>query len=263
LGKIMLKKNLLVGAALAVGMLGTALGVRANTISFLASGSGSDGPLSASVTFTALAGKLEVTLANTLPTSGTVGQGQAISSLSFSLGSGVGPLSAFTELTGRSYDPVGTTWTAGSGTAFDAKTTLTSPLLSDTHWGFSNSSGDIVATAGATAPGGNPAYMIIPSAGTWKSGGGGTNFDPYVIGPANFFFTASNITVNTVLTTSNITGLKLGFGTSPDTVLTEQGGTVIPNVGGTPTPLPKSAWAGLALLGLLGLRRKTGAAVSV
>jgi hypothetical protein len=95
--------------------------------------------------------------------------------------------------------------------------------------------------------------MILPEAGTWKNGNGGKNFDPYTLGPANFYFTVEDMTVNTVLSSSNITGLNVGFGTTPDTTL---GGTV------TVVPLPAAAWLGMGLLaslGALGAVRKLAA----
>ena len=77
----------------------------------------------------------------------------------------------------------------------------------------------MLATAGSPVPGsGNADYMVLPASGT--AGGGNTlansNFDPYIIGPANFFLTVAGVTSHTTLTGSIFSGIKVGFGTGPD-----------------------------------------------
>ena len=77
------------------GMSICALGLQpaaAATITFLGTGSGSDGPLSASADFTTSAGFLSVTITNTLAPSQIRSAGQAVSDLSFTLSNAPGTL---------------------------------------------------------------------------------------------------------------------------------------------------------------------------
>lgn len=230
------------------GMIALGLAVQAasaGTVSYTLSGTGSDGPISATVTFTTVAGGLDVTVANNA--SGTIVKSQAISSLAFDV-SGIGAPTAFTELKGRTYSPVaGASWTLASGTPFDHFSS-SPPVNSIDHWGFSINGSSLLATASSPVPGaGNPQYMILPSAGTAGSGNSlaNSNFDPYIIGPADFFLTVSGMTAGTTLTADNFTGLAIGFGTGPDTFL-----------GTKAVPLPAALPAGLAMLGLLAWARR-------
>jgi hypothetical protein len=195
------------------------------------------GSLSASVQFTTVAGGLDVTVTNTQ--TGTFSIGQGVSYFSFNV-VGLNTPSAFTELKGVAFTPTtaGTTWTLASGTPFnDFGTNVID------HWAFSTSGGSFAATAGPTAPGGSPSYLIFPSTGTVGPGNSLVgNHTPDIIGPADFFLTVAGLTSSTPLTTANFTGLNVGFGTGPDTLT------------GTPpsvVPLPAAAPAGLAMLGLL------------
>src|SRR5579862_5458306 len=169
-------------------------GARADMITFTTvAGSDSDGPLAATIAFTAAAGGIDVTLTNT--ETGTFAKGQAISSLSFTL-SGLSTPTAFTELTGRSFNPSsGGSWTSSSGTPLD-DTSSSPPINAIDHWGFSPSGANVLlATANSPVPGaGNPQYMILPSSGTAGPGNSlaNSNFDPFIIGPATFFLATAN-----------------------------------------------------------------------
>lgn len=253
-----LKSKLLVGALLAMGISGVA---RADSVTFTTNpASDSDGAVSATVTFTVVQnGEIEVTVADTVVSSvaSPFAKGQAISSLSFSV-NGISTPTMFTEFQGRAYQPVSdTAWTSTSGTAFDT-TSNSPPINAIDNWGFSpTGSSVLLASAGSPVPGsGNPIDMILPSSGVAASGKSlaNGNFDPFAIGPVNFFFTVPNITTSTVLTTGEIYGVNVGFGTGPDTVTASTQTT--PPGGGTPppvpSPLPASASAGLVLLGLCG-----------
>ena len=233
------------------GMIALGLAVQAasaNSVSFSVSGSGSGGPDSATIKFTAINGGFDITVTNNA--TGTLAKGQAISYFSFGV-SGIGAPTAFTELKGVSYSPVANTaWTPASGTPF-INTSGSPPVNSIDHWGFSITGGDLLATAGSPVPGaGNPLYMILPSTGTAGSGASlaNSNFDPYIIGPADFFLTDAGITSGTVLTSTNFTSLIVGFGTGPDTFSCPGVGTLV--------PLPPAAPAGLAMFGLLALARR-------
>jgi hypothetical protein len=191
---------------------------------FTASGTGSSGPLAATFDFKAINGGLEVTVMNALPSTDTITKGEAISAFSFNV-SGLSKPTAFYELSGNSVDSSGFT----PGKAFPGSSPVTP--FSDTsntnvidHWSLSSSGSDVLATAGNTAPGHNPIYMILPSSGITGAGASlaDGHFDPYILGPANFFLTVPGITANTVLTGANFTGVTVGFGTGPDTTLTAQ-----------------------------------------
>jgi hypothetical protein len=194
-------------------------------------GSDGDGPLAATVSFTAVAGGIEVTVTNT--ESGTLSKGQAVSTLSFNVGNGLSTPTDFTELMGESYNPAaGVSWTLANGTAFD-DTSSSPPINEIDHWGFSPSGANVLlATAGSPFPGaGNPHFMILPSSGTAASGNSLSNstFDPYIIGPATFFLTVPGVTAATVLD-NDISAVDVGFGTGPDAI--RGGGTSL-----TATPL--------------------------
>lgn len=231
---------------------------RANSISYQASGSGSDGSLDATVTFQSVSagtlngqsygGGLEISITNDLSGTDALGlsQGQAVSSLTFSLGPGY-TATAFTVLNGNMFNYSGqTTWSAGDGTPI----TDSSSLSAIDHWGFTTGSkvGIALETAGKDAPPANPQYMIIPSSGSAATGGF-DNFNPYLLGTANFFITVTGMDSSTVLSTDTFGDVSVGFGTGPDTTLS---GGYVPGFGGNPTPVPASLASGLALLCGLG-----------
>src|SRR6266550_3767149 len=66
------------------------------SITLNASGSGTDGPVSASAAFTTSSGLLSVTITNTLAASTIISAGQAVSDLSFTLSNAPGTLGATT-----------------------------------------------------------------------------------------------------------------------------------------------------------------------
>jgi hypothetical protein len=129
-----------------------------------------------------------------------------------------------------------------------------------------------LATAGSPVPGaGNPHFMILPSTGTAGTGSSldNSNFNPYMIGPGDFFLTVPGVTSSSNLfdpTTfaSLITGVKVGFGTGPDTTptatytdhgppngptTTPDGPTTTPDVSAVPAP-PSVVLFGLGGFGL-------------
>ncbi len=179
----------------------------AGGVVYTASGSDSDGALSATVTFTAVSGGIDVTITNT--ETGSIGKGQAVSGFSFnvigfSLPTGFTELKGGRSITSATLDSLGN-WTATSGTALD-DVDSTSPFNLIDHWGFQASGSNVLlATANSPTAGGNPQYMILPSAGTVGPGNSLTNsnFDPFIIGPADFFLTVPGITANTVLDEDN------------------------------------------------------------
>jgi hypothetical protein len=218
-------------------------------------GSDNDGSLAATIKFTTVSGGVDITVTNN--ETGTLAKGQAISALSFSFTAASG-LSAtgFTELKGTKANSAGFT----PRTSFPGNTTVT-PVddKSSTvgagaidHWGFQPTALSVaLGTAGSHVSGatGHPHYMILPSLGTTgpaRSLADG-HFDPYLLGPANFFLKVSGHlpTVGTDLT-ADITNVSVGFGTGPDKTL-----QALPSVDPPTVPVPPSAV--LLALGGLGL----------
>ena len=223
-------------------------GARADVV-FTATGTGSDGALAATLDFKAINGGLEVTVTNSLPSTGTIKRGEAISAFGFSV-SGLSTPTSFYELSGNKVN------SAGFGSTFPGTSTITA--FNDTsstnvidHWGLATSGSSVVlGTAGSAAAPGNPIYMILPVAGITGPGASLSNghFDPYVLGSANFFLADAGITASTVLTAANLSGVTVGFGTTPDTTLTAQ-------VAPEPASLTLLA-IGCVTLGAIGLRRR-------
>ena len=222
--------RLLGPAALALTLASTA--AWADFISFTATGSGADGPLSATADFTTSDGLLVVTLTNTLGADVIRSAGQALSDISFVLGddSGtVGTLSASGQF--------GDVSTANTGVvtyvAVDTQTGDTTPV----RW-FANGSISGPAITLETIGGGQPSQMIAPfivNGGTYTNVNNGfDNFNSYVIGPGTFTLALSGVTANTTVLEATFS-----FGTAPD--------TFIP---GVPVPQPAPEPATLALLGL-------------
>jgi hypothetical protein len=215
-----------------------------------------DGPISAEVTFAAVSGGIEITVTNTA--SGTFAKGQAISSLSFTVGGGLSTPTFFTELKGVSFANFtpGQPWTIANGTSFD-NTSSAPPVNAIDHWGFSPTGGPnssvLLATATSPVPGsGNPHYMILPASGMAGPGNGSianSKFYPYIIGPAEFFLTAS---LTGSLKSTDITNVIVGFGTGPDTTLDAAlTTTVVPEISSMSMVLGVTG-----MLGAIGLVRR-------
>jgi PEP-CTERM motif len=209
----------------------------ADTVTFTASGTGTDGALSASAVFVTSAGQVFLTLTNTLGADTIRSVGQAVSDISFTLSNAPGtngPNSSIGQQGNVSSTGV-VTYVAGSP---------------DRFLGIGGGSFTIVGnTITLEAIGsGQPTQLIIP----FKADGttyGNTNpgFDahnPYTIGPASFTLLLTGVTENT--TVSDVT---FSFGTGPDTFL--------PGTPGTQTPEPASVlMLGSGLLGLAGILRR-------
>ena len=173
------------------------------SITFDASGSGTDGPLSASAAFTTSSGMLGVTITNLLSAAAIVSAGQAVSDLSFTLSNAPGTL-GFTSANG--------TFATFSGTAFP-----TFAAGNPTRWlgvgggDFSISGNTIKMEA---IGGGQPSQMILPSGSSYPAANASiTNgmFSPYVDGPAMFTLALSGVTPATT-----VTAATFSFGTGPD-----------------------------------------------
>jgi len=214
----------------------------ATSITFTTSGSGSDGPLSASAAFSTAAGQLTVTLTNTLSAAAIKASGQALSDLSFTLSNAPGTLSSATA-SGQLGTVNGSgvvTYTSGSPARFVGQ----GPPAPGGTGTFTIVGNTILLEA---LGGGQPSEMIAPSlanGGTYGNVNSGfQNFDPYTIGPATFTLNLSGVTSSTTVTAANFS-----FGTGPDTTLPG-----IPS----PTPEPSSLLLlGTGVAGLASLVRR-------
>jgi hypothetical protein len=221
----------------------TLLGVgvaRADSITFGGTGSDSDGPLSATIKFTAVAGGIQIVVTNT--ETGTIGQGQGVSGFGFSVGGGLGTPTGFTSLSGEQWtnNSGGTAWTLASGTAFTDSGSGTID-----NWAFCNGSGVSLSVAGGCSSG-QPQFLIFPSTGTAGPGNSlVTHCQPCLIGPTTFFLADPGVTASTVLT-GKISDVDLSFGTGPDFV---DDTTPLPPVPETSSLI--SLGSGLLALGLV------------
>lgn len=222
-----------------VGSLAFAGAANAATITYTASGTGTDGALAGSAVFTTSAGQISVTLTNTLAVNSFVGVGQAISDLSFTLSNPVGTLGAVTA-SGQQGTITGTTvaYTTGSPGRFVGVGGGT----------FSASGSTVLLEA---VGGSQPTELISPfvaNGGTYPNGNNGLQaHNDYTIGSATFVINLSGITAATTVSSATFS-----FGTAPD--------TFVPGTPSTPpavTPEPSSLMLlGTGVLGAAGLVRR-------
>ena len=254
--KIARKKTAIIPLALLAAICAVTAPAHGSISFTTVAGNDGDGNLAATLTFTAVNGGLDISVANTLSGSdaSAFGKGQAISAFSFTLDNGL-TATAFTELTGVSYAPSpGSAWTTASGTSF-SDTSSSPPINSIDHWGFNISGGStnaILATAGSPVPGsGNPQFMILPSSGTAGPGSSlaNSNFYPFVIGPAEFFISVPGLSSTSDLTNKSsssalwdITSVDVSFGTGPDKTLGTTNGPTPPPPPAVPEPTSLAVW---------------------
>jgi len=186
------------------------------SITFNASGSGTDVPLSASADFATTSGLLAVTITNHLGASTIISSAQAVSDLSFTLSNAPGTLGA-TTATG--------TFATFSGTA-----TPTTAPGAPVRWlgqgppppggtGFFSIIGNTITME--AIGGGQPSQMILPASTTYPAANASiTNgmFSPYVDGPAMFTLALPGVTAATTITSATFS-----FGTGPETFITVPG----------------------------------------
>jgi hypothetical protein len=218
-------------------LLGTGT-ARADSITYFATGTGGDGPLSASAAFVTTAGEIKITLTNLLSASAITAAGQALSDISFILSNAPGTLGA-TTASGQQGNISGkvATYTTGSPVRFLGQGPA--PPNGSGTFSINNTTDTILMEA---LGGGQPSQMILPflaNCGTYSGANGGLdNFDPYTIGPATFTLALSGATANT-----DVLGVMFSFGTGPDTYVT---GRPLPEP--SPLLLLGTAIAGAALL---------------
>ena len=236
---------------ISIGYLTIGSDVRAGSITYSGSGPGSGGgAVSASITFKAITGGIDITITN--DASGTITRSQAVSGVLFTVGGGLSTPSAFYKMSGNSVDSAD--FTAGHSFPGSATVTPFSDTGSGTidHWGFSTSSASVTLTsAGSGAPGGNPIYLVLPSSGTAGSGKSlaDGHFDPYILGPGNFFLTVAGVTDSTSLSSANFSDVMIRFGTNPDSVVSA---SAVPE----PSSLVLSAFGVLGTVMLVRSRRR-------
>jgi hypothetical protein len=208
------------------------------------------GPELAQITINAVDGGLDIQMKNLAV--GTIVKSEAISSLSFKL-NGVSAPTAFTEIIGEKVNSAAFT----PGQAFPGSALITAVDVHGTglghidHWGVALGTTDFMATAGVGSAPKNPEYMILPPSGIVGPGSSlaDGHFDPYFIGPTDFFVSITGVTKDTVLTLENFSNVRVGFGTGPDSWL----GTTGSSDPLTPTAVPEPSSMALSLIALTGV----------
>jgi hypothetical protein len=217
---------------LAVGIVCSLIARPAEADLWTASGSGSDGALSAEANFTIVNGQIQVTITNLLNPATIISIGQAVSDLSFTISNGPGTNSSNTS--------------AGQLVTVNSNGSVTDVSGNPDRWISSSTGGFKIAgdTILLEAIGhGSPTELILPSdggKGYAKSNASITGHSPSVDGPATFTLNLTGVTSSTT-----ISAVQFSFGTGPDT-----------DIHGTQsisTPEPSTlVIAGLGALGFLG-----------
>lgn len=221
-----MKLRLAIAAATVSGLLAAP----AFASTWVASGSGSDGALSAQAVITSSANSLNIALSSLLANPKSAGQ--EVSGIEIFLDGGAPGSVSLASASGVLIN-------IGSGGAFTVDNADTI-----THWGTAISGGAIfLATAGTGSQGGKPIDLIIDGGGNYSNANPSiTGRNPQIQGTGTFVLTLTGEP------NPNITGVKFLFGTSPDTTLT---GNCI--AGCTPGGIPEpTSWA-LMLVGFGGL----------
>jgi hypothetical protein len=190
---------------------------------FSVAGSGSDGPLAASATFTTGAGFIDVTITNTLSASLIKSAGQAVSDLSFMISNAPGTNTGNTANSATFLTFPGGTTTATTSTGTPDR------WLGAGGQGHFSIVGNTITLE--TIGGGQPSQMILPTGTNFPNanasiiGGGGHpgQFNRFVDGAASF---ALNLTGVTAGTSINPTSVTFSFGTGPDHFITVPGPVV-------------------------------------
>ena len=183
----------------------------AASITFTASGTGSDGALAASADFTTSSGLLSVTISNLLAASQIRSAGQTVSDLIFTLSNAPGTL--------------GATSASGQLANIGAGGTVTNTSGSPTRFLGAGGQGNFSIVGNTitleTIGGGQPSELILPSGTSFPNANAsitGGQFNPFVVGSLVVTLALSGVTAATTITSATFS-----FGTGPDTFITVPG----------------------------------------
>jgi hypothetical protein len=218
---------------------------QANVITYVASGTGSDGALSARATFTTGAGFIDITLTNTLALTSFVDVGQTISDLSFTLSNAPGTQGTLTA----------------AGQEANVSSTKLITDVSGTPGRFIGSGGGSFTVSGNTITleaigGSQPTELITPleTGSSFPDTNPGIDaHDPYTDGPATFELDFAGITAAT-----NVTAATFSFGTGPDTFIAgcnSDNTSCTPHII-VPEPLTLSLFGAGLVVGVAAMRRR-------
>lgn len=212
---------------------------RADMISYIATGSGPNGALSAQADFVVSNGQIQITLTNTLALADFQGVGQTVSDIEFTLSDAPGTLG--TKLAVGQQGTINSSglvsYTTGSPGRFIG--------IGDGTFTINPSTNTILMEA---VGGSQPNQLITPYVANGQTfpdtNPGIDSHNPYTIGPATFTLGLLGVTANTM-----VTAVNFSFGTGPDTRIQ---GSIVPE----PSSLVATA-VGLLAIGLrAGLRRR-------
>jgi hypothetical protein len=188
----------------------------ANSITLSATGTGGDGPLAASATFTTGPGFIDVTITNNLSAAAIISAGQAVSDLSFTLSNAPGTQGTLTASPATFLTfPNSTTATTSTGTP-NRFIGQGSPASGT----FTVTGNTILMEA---IGGGQPSQMILPNATSFPNANSSitgntaqnpSQFSPFVEGSASFILDFAG-----VIAATTITSATFSFGTGPDTFI--------------------------------------------
>jgi hypothetical protein len=197
--------------------------------------------VSGTVQFVAVSGGFEMKVINT--ESNTPDAGHAISQIQFTVGGTLQTPTAFTELKGTETD------FNSSPTSVDDK-----PVPDSAHWPFKTSGSTVSLLDVGGSIGGQPNHLIVAAGSTPNSSLTNTHL-PSFIGEVDFFFAATGVPSD--FTPSEITNVKLGFGSQPEVPLEN----LTPQVAvPAPSSLTLLSMAAVTFAGFFGWRRKLAAA---
>jgi PEP-CTERM motif len=209
---------------LAGAVIMCALGTRpaeAGPISFTASGSGTNGALSAEATFLISNGEIQVTIGNLLSAATIISIGQSVSDLSFTVSDALGTLSSATA--------VGQQVTVSSGGAVADVAGTPDRWISSSTGGFSFSGNSVNLEAIGH---GAPTELILPLGTSYPDANSSIfGASPNTDGPATFTLFFSGIK-----STTTISNVVFSFGTMPDTFLDGKLNTDINPLSTVPEP---------------------------